>query len=179
METKEFSTGAVRSRSEKSCQWSRTVDWRYGRLFFSSRRRHTRYWRDWSSDVCSSDLAARPRPGQQRREEVGTLARPAPGSRDLRGAPPPVRFLTEQLQPRPPTRVGVADAAQHGGAALPPVVLQAQPPPRTARSASDSASGGSAARRSGRWAAVRRRDSARRHRAIAAWSPESRTGGTS
>src|SRR5918911_847203 len=23
--------------------------------FFSSRRRHTRYWRDWSSDVCSSD----------------------------------------------------------------------------------------------------------------------------
>src|SRR5438445_8461795 len=28
-------------------------------FFFSSRRRHTRYWRDWSSDVCSSDLAIR------------------------------------------------------------------------------------------------------------------------
>src|SRR3712207_7214959 len=28
-------------------------------FFFSSRRRHTRYWRDWSSDVCSSDLPAR------------------------------------------------------------------------------------------------------------------------
>src|SRR5438445_12246063 len=28
-------------------------------FFFSSRRRHTRYWRDWSSDVCSSDLARR------------------------------------------------------------------------------------------------------------------------
>src|SRR3712207_917914 len=27
-------------------------------FFFSSRRRHTRYWRDWSSDVCSSDLGA-------------------------------------------------------------------------------------------------------------------------
>src|SRR3712207_9081247 len=27
-------------------------------FFFSSRRRHTRYWRDWSSDVCSSDLKA-------------------------------------------------------------------------------------------------------------------------
>src|SRR3712207_8233454 len=27
-------------------------------FFFSSRRRHTRYWRDWSSDVCSSDLPA-------------------------------------------------------------------------------------------------------------------------
>src|SRR3712207_7261899 len=37
-------------------------------FFFSSRRRHTRYWRDWSSDVCSSDLLfghysdRRPRP---------------------------------------------------------------------------------------------------------------------
>src|SRR5947209_16308722 len=32
----------------------------YGlRFFFSSRRRHTRYWRDWSSDVCSSDLIPR------------------------------------------------------------------------------------------------------------------------
>src|SRR2546429_4902879 len=29
-------------------------------FFFSSRRRHTRCSRDWSSDVCSSDLVARP-----------------------------------------------------------------------------------------------------------------------
>src|SRR5690349_23137212 len=29
-------------------------------FFFSSRRRHTRSLRDWSSDVCSSDLAAPP-----------------------------------------------------------------------------------------------------------------------
>src|SRR5699024_11472327 len=28
--------------------------------FFSSRRRHTRSKRDWSSDVCSSDLVAKP-----------------------------------------------------------------------------------------------------------------------
>src|SRR5690606_40563620 len=27
-------------------------------VFFSSRRRHTRFSRDWSSDVCSSDLGA-------------------------------------------------------------------------------------------------------------------------
>src|SRR5690606_40445268 len=27
-----------------------------GSCFFSSRRRHTRFSRDWSSDVCSSDL---------------------------------------------------------------------------------------------------------------------------
>src|SRR3712207_8464509 len=32
-------------------------------FFFSSRRRHTRYWRDWSSDVCSSDLLT---PGKAR-----------------------------------------------------------------------------------------------------------------
>src|SRR5947209_10639599 len=38
-------------------------------FFFSSRRRHTRYWRDWSSDVCSSDLCTR-----------GPWSRPAPGT---------------------------------------------------------------------------------------------------
>src|SRR5439155_6099410 len=31
-----------------------------GGFFFSSRRRHTRWPRDWSSDVCSSDLLATP-----------------------------------------------------------------------------------------------------------------------
>src|SRR3712207_1507797 len=30
------------------------------KFFFSSRRRHTRYWRDWSSDVCSSYLSYAP-----------------------------------------------------------------------------------------------------------------------
>src|SRR6266498_4312357 len=32
-------------------------------FFFSSRRRHTRCGRDWSSDVCSSDLDRRGGPG--------------------------------------------------------------------------------------------------------------------
>src|SRR5690606_40381402 len=32
-------------------------------FFFSSRRRHTRFSRDWSSDVCSSDLAGLIAPG--------------------------------------------------------------------------------------------------------------------
>src|SRR2546429_6992403 len=31
-------------------------------FFFSSRRRHTRCSRDWSSDVCSSELALKPPP---------------------------------------------------------------------------------------------------------------------
>src|ERR1035437_6740142 len=35
-------------------------------FFFSSRRRHTRYWRDWSSDVCSSDLVRVPGTGATR-----------------------------------------------------------------------------------------------------------------
>src|SRR5260370_14799233 len=34
-------------------------------FFFSSRRRHTRFKCDWSSDVCSSDLKARGTPSEQ------------------------------------------------------------------------------------------------------------------
>src|SRR5439155_8170753 len=36
-------------------------------FFFSSRRRHTRWPRDWSSDVCSSDLIPRRRRNSDRR----------------------------------------------------------------------------------------------------------------
>src|SRR5690606_36525423 len=35
------------------------ADVRVFSFFFSSRRRHTRFSRDWSSDVCSSDLLLR------------------------------------------------------------------------------------------------------------------------
>src|SRR2546430_5173044 len=35
-----------------------------GIFFFSSRRRHTRFDCDWSSDVCSSDLPASAHPSQ-------------------------------------------------------------------------------------------------------------------
>src|SRR5436309_6537911 len=38
-------------------------------FFFSSRRRHTRFSRDWSSDVCSSDLGARPAAMERRGRE--------------------------------------------------------------------------------------------------------------
>src|SRR2546422_7773882 len=41
-------------------------------FFFSSRRRHTRCSRDWSSDVCSSDLLV-----QEERETVRVNLRPA------------------------------------------------------------------------------------------------------
>src|SRR5687768_17743709 len=42
-------------------------------FFFSSRRRHTRCSRDWSSDVCSSDLA------QERAGRAPVRARRLPG----------------------------------------------------------------------------------------------------
>src|SRR3712207_8100919 len=41
-------------------------------FFFSRRRRHTRYWRDWSSDVCSSDLGP-PVPGDRANGEINTI----------------------------------------------------------------------------------------------------------
>src|SRR3712207_7346542 len=54
-------------------------------FFFSSRRRHTRYWRDWSSDVCSSDLAAdrggRRRGARDRRRHVPPGPRAPPDRR--------------------------------------------------------------------------------------------------
>src|SRR3712207_8428504 len=55
----------------------------YAFFFFSSRRRHTRYWRDWSSDVCSSDLERR-RPGRR----AGQGGRSNGSRRPQRGTPP-------------------------------------------------------------------------------------------
>src|SRR5690606_39938890 len=37
------------------CRWGGRLE-RRASFFFSSRRRHTSFSRDWSSDVCSSDL---------------------------------------------------------------------------------------------------------------------------
>src|SRR2546430_6732929 len=43
-------------------------------FFFSSRRRHTRFDCDWSSDVCSSDLRRNPRRGWLIGIAAGALA---------------------------------------------------------------------------------------------------------
>src|SRR5690606_39450584 len=40
-------------------------------FFFSSRRRHTRFSRDWSSDVCSSDLDATTGNSRRRLDRIG------------------------------------------------------------------------------------------------------------
>src|SRR3989449_5906497 len=51
-------------------------------FFFSSRRRHTRCSRDWSSDVCSSDLAA-----------PGAASGPTAGRLTVRAVRPPERLV--------------------------------------------------------------------------------------
>src|SRR5690606_40256890 len=66
-------------------------------FFFSSRRRHTRFSRDWSSDVCSSDLL-----GRRRRPRAG-----AEGDPHLEPAPRPqeegdVTSAPRAARPTPP-----------------------------------------------------------------------------
>src|SRR5215203_6491268 len=60
-------------------------------FFFSSRRRHTRYWRDWSSDVCSSDL--------EHVYVLGLMAARMPGPRQRTLEPIPDALLKETLPP--------------------------------------------------------------------------------
>src|SRR5690349_23627280 len=48
-------------------------------FFFSSRRRHTRSLRDWSSDVCSSDLLSDAGSDPIRRRRLETGHRPRRG----------------------------------------------------------------------------------------------------
>src|SRR5205807_4430934 len=79
-------------------------------FFFSSRRRHTRLQGDWSSDVCSSDLAqartARRDGGNFLKQFPTILARIFPKNekapRDSRGLPPSP-FLAKRSEER---RVG-------------------------------------------------------------------------
>src|SRR3712207_7028464 len=87
-------------------------------FFFSSRRRHTRYWRDWS-DVCSSDLRVgrEALPGAERRR--ARLRRGGLGpERALRLGPPD---LDDPL----PRRKGAVERR------APPVVRPERPPDRT------------------------------------------------
>src|SRR5438067_8744422 len=91
-------------------------------FFFSSRRRHTRSKRDWSSDVCSSDLRAR-QGGVA--IELGLHQRTAPGSVAGGGGvvvpvlppvPPPV-------MPEPPVLPGgVPFGGRVPGVGVPPPV---------------------------------------------------------
>src|SRR6267154_4460808 len=51
-------------------------------FFFSSRRRHTRWTGDWSSDVCSSDLPRQQKPKTLTTEQIETLIAACENLRD-------------------------------------------------------------------------------------------------
>src|SRR5262245_66302796 len=70
-------------------------------FFFSSRRRHTRCLSDWSSDVCSSDLAHRRRGVLLERLRRGHRRRAAP---HLRAADPPSALGLPPRRALPPPR---------------------------------------------------------------------------
>src|SRR5690606_39550792 len=74
-------------------------------FFFSSRRRHTRFSRDWSSDVCSSDL--RTVGGELTEERLGALANSLgdDGARILKN----VRGVLPRSRGQEPARVGERD----------------------------------------------------------------------
>src|SRR3989338_11601148 len=83
--------------------------------FFSSRRRHTRWNCDWSSDVCSSDLdKTGPGPDRSEAEVNGSfLPEPAGGRRD----PPQAVFLSSPPRPKKPEKSPCACARERDGPA--------------------------------------------------------------
>src|SRR5258707_10654184 len=91
-------------------------------FFFSSRRRHTRYWRDWSSDVCSSDLASAGRGRSGGTAPIETLARLFPGyaGLDPMQRTAKVRSALALLDALAPTSPRVSSSAPAGPAAHTP-----------------------------------------------------------
>src|SRR5206468_7708770 len=94
-------------------------------FFFSSRRRHTRSDRDWSSDVCSSDLSAirallglTPKTARRLRDDGGeedvSLDEVRPGDR---------------LRVRPGERVPVDGVALEGTSAVGEAMVTGEPIP--------------------------------------------------
>src|SRR5690606_41186098 len=67
------------------------------RFFFSSRRRHTRFSRDWSSDVCSSDLS-----GGSMIRPVCPVTHPAPRQMPGRSNGEDMDALIKSLRPNKP-----------------------------------------------------------------------------
>src|SRR5690606_40612498 len=78
-------------------------------FFFSSRRRHTRFSRDWSSDVCSSDLIPDALEADTRDSKTGRLVGIAPMQahealvlgRRAGSHPSSLRLRTAELSPPP------------------------------------------------------------------------------
>src|SRR5690606_18112377 len=86
-------------------------------FFFSSRRRHTRFSRDWSSDVCSSDLERLGNTVLLKREDLQPVF-----SFKIRGAYNKLKQLTDEQRARGVVAAsagnhaqGLAFAARHMG----------------------------------------------------------------
>src|SRR5438445_6477435 len=73
-------------------------------FFFSSRRRHTRYWRDWSSDVCSSDLRGNRRASATAPSGRPRCACPPPSARQGTARPRPTSHLPRRARRAPAAR---------------------------------------------------------------------------
>src|SRR5256886_4190166 len=67
-------------------------------FFFSSRRRHTRFDCDWSSDVCSSDLLQRRRTGRRGGSFGGGCERERLCDRLLQKLQRPFHFCDDQVR---------------------------------------------------------------------------------
>src|SRR5207245_5774740 len=80
-------------------------------FFFSSRRRHTRCYRDWSSDVCSSDLDTWNRGGRLLTAKLDS------------GAIPLDEFLAEISRAKPVRVPGTAVYLTHAANTAPLVLL--------------------------------------------------------
>src|SRR3989337_3206350 len=98
-------------------------------LCCSSRRRHTRCYRDWSSDVCSSDLWTRRRPSARparRRRRLGS-GQPTPRSEERRvGEEGRTRWAPDPLKKKHsdvPARLPLFP--------LPPAAAHSAPPPQS------------------------------------------------
>src|SRR2546430_10559085 len=102
-------------------------------FFFSSRRRHTRFDCDWSSDVCSSDL--------ERRELAAVeavLARWIVASLDRALVGEAARALEEELHPLTPAEPALRVAVpRHGRLLHPPPLGRAAPVVRDRRHVAD------------------------------------------
>src|SRR6266542_506706 len=102
MYSKEAFSRRLRRRRVGSCRpWP--AQSRTGSFFFSSRRRHTRFYRDWSSDVCSSDLHADGRPGDVPRGPAE--AEPEPGGQQ-QGVVRPRRDRDDEREADQPEQLG-------------------------------------------------------------------------
>src|SRR5207245_7488503 len=76
-------------------------------LSFASRRRHTRSYRDWSSDVCSSDLDC-----VRQAESISQVAH-ADGKRDLQSGVGDARQIARDLFQGPITDNVIGADPQH------------------------------------------------------------------